>query len=139
MSKQDVMNDIVLSPDPRLRTECTPIEEIDDSIRELAARMLEDMYAAEGCGLAAPQVGETIQLVVIDVDRGHADGVDGEETLKDLEEKLGPLPHTASPSSPTRAASRSRASRCRLSARATWWSRPATWTACCCSTRPRTT
>ena len=68
MSKQDVMNDIVLSPDPRLRTECTPIEEIDDSIRELAARMLEDMYAAEGCGLAAPQVGETIQLVVIDVD-----------------------------------------------------------------------
>ena len=68
MSKLDVLNDIVLSPDPRLRTECAPVEEIDDSIRELAARMLEDMYAAEGCGLAAPQVGETIQLVVIDVD-----------------------------------------------------------------------
>ena len=30
--------------------------------------MLKDMYAAEGCGLAAPQVGELVQLIVIDVD-----------------------------------------------------------------------
>lgn len=65
---QDPLNEIVLSPDPRLRTECAPIETIDDSIRDLAARMLDDMYAAEGCGLAAPQLGELVQLVVVDCD-----------------------------------------------------------------------
>lgn len=62
------VEDIVVAPDERLRTECAPIEEIDDSVRELAERMLEDMYATDGCGLAAPQVGELVQLVVIDVD-----------------------------------------------------------------------
>ncbi len=48
-------------------------------------------YPRANIGLAT---GKVNGLVVIDVDRGHADGVDGEETLKDLEEKLGPLPHT---------------------------------------------
>ncbi len=62
------IDDIVLAPDDRLKTECAPIEEITDDIRSLAERMLEDMYATEGCGLAAPQVGELVQLVVIDVD-----------------------------------------------------------------------
>lgn len=62
------VEDIVLSPDPRLKTECEPIKEITPQIRELADRMLKDMYEADGCGLAAPQVGELIQLVVIDVD-----------------------------------------------------------------------
>lgn len=61
-------DDIVLAPDKRLKSECAPIEEITDEIRNLAAHMLEDMYATEGCGLAAPQVGELVQLVVIDVD-----------------------------------------------------------------------
>ena len=62
------LEDIVLSPDPRLSKECAPVEAITPEIRELAARMLDDMYASEGCGLAAPQVGELIQMVVIDVD-----------------------------------------------------------------------
>ena len=62
------IDDIVLAPDDRLKTECEPIEEITDEIRELAGRMLEDMYATDGCGLAAPQVGQLVQLVVIDVD-----------------------------------------------------------------------
>jgi peptide deformylase len=60
--------DIVLSPDPRLKQQCAPIEEVDASVRRLAKRMLKDMYAADGCGLAAPQIGELVQLVVIDVD-----------------------------------------------------------------------
>jgi peptide deformylase len=64
------IGDIVVGPDQRLKTECKPVEKIDDGIKELAARMLEDMYATDGCGLAAPQVGELIQLVVIDVDYG---------------------------------------------------------------------
>ena len=62
------LEDIVLSPDPRLSQECAPIDEITPEIRALAKRMLEDMYATDGCGLAAPQVGELVQLVVIDVD-----------------------------------------------------------------------
>jgi peptide deformylase len=61
-------DDIVVAPDKRLKTECAPIDEITDDVRDLAAHMLDDMYATEGCGLAAPQVGELVQLVVIDVD-----------------------------------------------------------------------
>lgn len=62
------LKDIVVGPDDRLKTECAPIQEINDDVRKLAKRMLRDMYAADGCGLAAPQVGELVQLVVIDVD-----------------------------------------------------------------------
>lgn len=64
------IEDIVTAPDKRLKTECAPIEEISDEIRALSDRMLEDMYATDGCGLAAPQVGELVQLVVMDVDYG---------------------------------------------------------------------
>ena len=64
----DEINDIVIAPDDRLKTECAPIEDITPEIRELAERMLRDMYATEGCGLAAPQIGELVQMVVIDVD-----------------------------------------------------------------------
>ena len=52
----------------RLKTECAPIEEITPEIRALAERMAADMYATDGCGIAAPQVGELVQLVVIDCD-----------------------------------------------------------------------
>ena len=61
------LSQIVLSPDPRLKEECAPIEVIDDEVRALAKRMLKVMYAADGCGLAA-QIGEMRQIVVIDVD-----------------------------------------------------------------------
>ena len=63
--------DIVLSPDPRLKQQCAPIEEVDASVRRLAKRMLKDMYAADGCGLAGPQVGAMRQIVVIDCDYGQ--------------------------------------------------------------------
>ena len=62
------MNGIVLSPDPRLRQECAEIEEIDANIERLAEQMKKQMFENGGCGLAAPQVGELIQLVVIDTD-----------------------------------------------------------------------
>lgn len=48
---------IVLYPDPRLRRKCAPFEGIDDSVGRLAERMLELMHAANGVGLAGPQVG----------------------------------------------------------------------------------
>ena len=53
--------------DPILRTKGKQIEKIDDHIRELAANMIETMHAANGIGLAAQQVGEALQLTVLDV------------------------------------------------------------------------
>lgn len=61
-------NGIVLSPDPRLRQECAVIEEITPAIEALAEKMKKIMFENSGCGLAAPQIGELIQLVTIDCD-----------------------------------------------------------------------
>ena len=57
---------IVLYPDPILGKVCSPIPEITDEIRTLARDMLETMYEAPGVGLAAPQVGRLINMVVYD-------------------------------------------------------------------------
>ena len=53
--------------DPILRAKGKPVENIDDRIRELAANMIETMHAANGVGLAAQQIGEALQLTVLDV------------------------------------------------------------------------
>lgn len=58
--------EIVISPDERLRTECAPVEVIDDEVRDIARRMAKAMYKYEGCGIAAPQIGVLRQIVVID-------------------------------------------------------------------------
>ena len=58
--------DSVTYPDPRLKEVCAPIQEITEDIRRLAADMLETMYAAPGVGLAAPQVGRNIRMLVMD-------------------------------------------------------------------------
>ena len=53
--------------DPALRTKGKPVAKVDGRIRELADNMLETMRAANGIGLAAQQVGEALQLTVVDV------------------------------------------------------------------------
>ena len=53
--------------DPALRLKGKPVAEVDSGIRELADNMLETMRAANGIGLAAQQVGEALQLTVLDV------------------------------------------------------------------------
>ena len=53
--------------DPILRAKGKQIEKINDHIRELAANMIETMHAANVIGLAAQQVGEALQLTVLDV------------------------------------------------------------------------
>ena len=53
--------------DPILRTKGKPIDKIDPRIRELAQKMVETMHAANGVGLAAQQIGEALQLTVLDV------------------------------------------------------------------------
>lgn len=58
---------ILSFPDPRLRTKAKPVDKITDDIRQLAADMLETMYAAPGIGLAASQVDKHIQLIVMDL------------------------------------------------------------------------
>jgi peptide deformylase len=55
-------------PDPRLRRVSKRIASVTDEIRALAADMLEVMYDEPGIGLAAPQVGEAVRLVVMDTD-----------------------------------------------------------------------
>ncbi len=62
------LRDVLQFPDKRLQEISTPIEKITDEIRELASDMLEVMYDEPGIGLAAPQVGKTIRLIVIDTE-----------------------------------------------------------------------
>lgn len=57
---------IVTWPDERLSTLCTPVGTPGSAELALAADMLETMYRAPGRGLAAPQVGETVRLFVMD-------------------------------------------------------------------------
>ena len=60
--------EIVQYGNPVLKEKCRPVEHLDASLKDLANNMLETMYAAEGIGLAAPQVGELIQLAIIDTE-----------------------------------------------------------------------
>ena len=57
---------ILIHPDPRLRKSCARIDTFDAKLRSLADDMLETMYDAPGVGLAAPQIGLTRQLLVMD-------------------------------------------------------------------------
>ena len=57
---------LVLAPSPILKNKCDPINGIDKSILKLASDMFEIMYKFKGVGLAAPQIGKSIQLLVID-------------------------------------------------------------------------
>jgi peptide deformylase len=59
--------DVVIYPDGRLETECTPIEEVTESIQQLAKDMIETMYVHDGIGLAANQVGHMIRMLIVDI------------------------------------------------------------------------
>ncbi len=62
---------IVKFPDARLTTPCEPVERFDEELRRLAADLIETMHAAPGVGLAAPQVGRTERLAVVDLSVGE--------------------------------------------------------------------
>jgi peptide deformylase len=72
------LREILFVPDPRLKKECAPVEEVNDEIKTLLDDMLETMYAAPGIGLAAPQIGVMKRVVVMDV----SDDKDTPEPLK---------------------------------------------------------
>jgi len=54
--------------DPSLRRRAEPVEAIDDEIRTICERMVETMLRANGAGLAAPQIGISKRIIVLDVD-----------------------------------------------------------------------
>lgn len=66
MSKLQIM----IAGDPVLRDVAKPVERIDKKLQRLLKDMAETMYAADGVGLAAPQVGVSKRVVVIDVGDG---------------------------------------------------------------------
>lgn len=53
-------------PHPVLREKCEKAGRVDDELRRFLDDMLETMYADKGCGLAAPQVGVTKRIIVLD-------------------------------------------------------------------------
>ena len=60
------LREIIIHPDPRLKKVAAPIQDIGPELRRLAEDMLETMYDAPGIGLAAPQVGVSRRLLVMD-------------------------------------------------------------------------
>ncbi|RZA08168.1 MAG: peptide deformylase [Proteobacteria bacterium] len=69
--------EILTFPDPRLALKCTDVTEFGAPLKKLCDDMLETMYDAPGVGLAAPQVGVTKNLVVIDIEYDSTDEEDG--------------------------------------------------------------
>jgi peptide deformylase len=60
---------IIEAPDPRLKAVSTDVEKVDGETRKLVADMLESMYAADGIGLAAIQIGVPKRVIVMDLDQ----------------------------------------------------------------------
>ncbi len=58
---------ILKYPDPRLHSVAKPVRDVDDTVRKLIDDMAETMYDAPGIGLAATQVDEHRQIIVIDI------------------------------------------------------------------------
>ncbi len=62
------LREVLKFPDKQLREISLPIAEVSDEVRTLANDMLEVMYDEPGIGLAAPQLGEPIRLIVVDTE-----------------------------------------------------------------------
>src|SRR5512140_1171183 len=61
-----MVREIIIWPDPVLKEVAKPVDRVDDTIRRLLDDMSETMYAADGVGLAAPQIAEGVRCLVID-------------------------------------------------------------------------
>lgn len=73
--------------DPILNKKCRPIEKFDDRLASLIDDMYETMYASNGVGLAAPQVGMLKRVVVIDVGDGPMELVNPEIVMTEGEQR----------------------------------------------------
>lgn len=61
-----MVREVLVYPDPTLKQKAKPVGLVDDATRELIRDMAETMYAEEGIGLAAPQIGVLKRIIVID-------------------------------------------------------------------------
>lgn len=80
--------EVLRYPDPRLRKKGLSVKEVTEEHRTLVQNMIETMYDENGIGLAAPQVGESLRLLVIDTRPEGEDGQPTTEGLTDLEKKV---------------------------------------------------
>jgi len=62
---------ILVYGNPVLRRRAKPVTSISPGLKHLADDMLESMYESNGIGLAAPQIGESLRLIVVDVSGGE--------------------------------------------------------------------
>lgn len=77
------LRDIIVWPDPRLKQKAKPVGAVDATVRKLCDDMAETMYAANGVGLAAPQVGVLLNVIAMDVEqRPVAEGEEREQKKK---------------------------------------------------------
>ena len=79
------LREILTFPDPRLARKSTPVETVNDEIKQLIDDMFETMYVAEGVGLAAPQIGITDRVIVVDCGPREADSQEEDEPLKPVQ------------------------------------------------------
>ena len=63
--------DIIVAPDPRLKINAKAVKAVDDDVRALMDDMLESMHVAHGIGLAAPPVGDSRRVIVVDISRAE--------------------------------------------------------------------
>jgi peptide deformylase len=61
------LREILILGDSALRVRCDEVESVDDEVRQLVDDLIETMYAADGIGLAAPQLGVPLRVFVYDV------------------------------------------------------------------------
>jgi peptide deformylase len=61
-----MVREVLIYPDPLLKQRSKPVAKVDETIRALVKDMAETMYAEDGVGLAAPQVGVLKRILVVD-------------------------------------------------------------------------
>lgn len=80
--------EVLKFPDPRLREVSQPVTEFGPQLKKLSEDMLETMYAEQGIGLAAPQVGHLHRMLVIDCRPKTEKGRYSIEDMSELEQKV---------------------------------------------------
>ena len=68
---------------PVLKEICAPVERVDAKLKDLLDNMAETMYEANGIGIAAPQVGEAVRMVGIDIGDGLIELVNPKITFRE--------------------------------------------------------
>ena len=82
------MNKIVKYPNPILRKKATEVKELSEEIKKLAGDMIEIMIESQGIGLAAPQIGESKRIIVVQMEKGPQVFINPKIIAKSKEKEL---------------------------------------------------